>query len=348
MLFLPTYYLEANRPYFPPHLVSEPALANLQVIAADLPPASNIAIECRLKADSSSVDLIPQFAQKGGSGKFLVQINTGDPVWSKVGRFCRHWTEPGSGLEQGIREIWLEFDVDGNTIGLPRPSVFIGFQPHRSVAEYQWLSETTVEMFQDTLLTTAFRQHLATCFSSLPAGAHLFSLGVMLSRPYEWARVCVGGLTPHETLPYLQQIGWPGPMNELQRMFEAVSPLVDEFGLALDVGQGVLPKLGLECYLWETSPQKEPRWERLLDCLVGWGQCSPEKKDALLRWPGGHFHGLTPADVRRLRQTEYPLLHNIFTRRISHLKIVLDPGQPPETKAYLELNNIWIPMGAAE
>ncbi|MCI0398533.1 MAG: hypothetical protein L0332_02730 [Chloroflexi bacterium] len=351
MIFSPAYYLEANRPFFPRQLVPEQALAQIMPIAATLPPVSNIAIECRLPAGATNVDFIPQFVRRGGSGAVLAGHGPDDPVWSQVRRFCAEWVRPASFLQGGIREIWLEFDVAGDTPELPQPSVFIGFDSAAPPAEYQQLSEVTITTLQAELLSASFRRNLATCFAALPAAARLFSLGVMLARRYDRARVCVGNVPKDQALAYLQQIGWPGPLDRVQELIGDLSPLVDEYGLALDVGDNISPKLGLECYLLEPSPAKESRWSQLLDYLAATGQCAPEKKEGLLRWPGRQFHGLSPDEAAQLRATAhsgFPRLHNIFTRKISHLKVVLEPGKPQETKAYLELNNTWLPLGPPE
>jgi hypothetical protein len=130
-----------------------------------------------------------------------------------------------------------------------------------------------------------------------------------------------------------------------------LAPLVDEYGLALDLGDSLAPKLGVECYLYEPSPRQESRWARLLDYFIATGCCAPAKADALLRWPGRHFHGVTLGEIAELRAKSpslAPRLQNLLTRRISHLKLVLEPDQAPQAKAYLELSHAWLPLGSME
>jgi hypothetical protein len=350
MILSPAYYLEANRPYFPLALVPPDALDRIRPVADLLPPVSNVAIECRLQADADNVDFIPQFIQRGGSGRKLAHYRPDDPIWSTIGRFCRQWLQPGTPLQEKIHAIWLEFDISAAATELPQPSIFVGFAGVGDPAYYQQLAESSVGLLQTDLLSPSFRQNLAACFTNLPAPANLFSIGLMLARRYDRARVCIGRLPPAHLLTYLQNIGWPGSLHEVQQFATNLSPLVDEYGLALDVGETITGKLGIECYLYESSPQREPRWSQLLDYFVSLGQCAPEKKEALLRWPGRHLHGLTPAEAADLRaapDTLPPRYQNLLTRRISHLKLVLEPSRLPETKGYLELSHAWYPFGRA-
>ena len=47
----------------------------------------------------------------------------------------------------------------------------------------------------------------------------------------------------------------------------------------------MLPRVGMEGS-FSRLPRREPRWRELLDRLVARGLCPPEKRDALLAWPG--------------------------------------------------------------
>lgn len=351
MIFPASYYLDVNRPYFPPELVSAEALAHIRPVANLLPPVSNVAIECRLQAGVDNVDFIPQFIRPGGSGAKLALYRPEDSIWATVGRFCRQWIQPETALQEKIHAIWLEFDMNGDETELPRPSIFIGFEGAGEAVYYQQIAEQAIEPLQEELLSAAFRQNLFTCFTALSRPANLFSIGLMLARGYDRARVCIGRMPKEKAVGYLQQIGWPGPMAEVEHVINAVSPLVDEYGLALDVGERVTPKLGLECYLYESNPQREGRWRHLIDYFVASGQCAPDKGDALLRWPGRHFHGVTPAEAMELRtagDSLAPRLQNLMIRRLSHLKWVIEPGKPAETKAYLELSHNWYLFGGTE
>jgi hypothetical protein len=351
VIFAPAYYLEANRPFFPPALLPAVALARLEPVAALLPPAANLALECHLHQDAIYVDFIPQFIRPGGSVAVLARGDPDGSGWPAVRDFCASWLRPDSPLARDVHAIWLEFDLGAEPAGPSQPSIFVGFAGAAKRAGYGPLVETAVAALQPGLLSPAFSLKLAACFAALPAGADLFSIGFMLARGYDRARVCIGHLPPGELLPYLHQVGWPGPWAAAADLVANLAPLVDEYGLALDLGDSLSPKLGVECYLFEPSPRRESRWALLFDYLIGTGCCAPAKADALLRWPGRHFHGMTPAEIAELRTNApslAPRLQNLLTRRISHVKLVLEPGQAPQAKAYLELSHAWLPFGSME
>jgi hypothetical protein len=59
--------------------------------------------------------------------------------------------------------------------------------------------------------------------------------------------------------------------------------------------------------------------------------CSPEKRDAVLAWPGQDSFWTAP--------DRWPVeavgLGGVCVRFLSHLKVVGQPGRPPQVKAYL-------------
>src|SRR5207253_3374790 len=79
--------------------------------------------------------------------------------------------------------------------------------------------------------------------------------------------------------------GWPGPAEDAAELAAHFHPLVDGVTVCLDVGETVLPRLGLELHL-DRQPPAEPRWAVFLDRLVDAGWCTAEKRDGLLSWPG--------------------------------------------------------------
>ena len=102
-----------------------------------------------------------------------------------------------------------------------------------------------------------------------------------------------------------------------------------------DVGEGVSAKLGVEVTFGESSAsfqRDDPEDTRLLDYLVEHDLCLPDKRDALLSWVGGfRLASRGPSDAEAAP---------IFLRTISHIKLVFQPGRPPEAKAYLGLGRI--------
>jgi hypothetical protein len=78
----------------------------------------------------------------------------------------------------------------------------------------------------------------------------------------------------------------------------------------------------------------DPESTRLLDYLVQKKLCLPEKREAILRWVGGFR-------LSRNAVASFGEETPIFLRRVSHVKIVYEPGGAPTAKAYLTVGRAW-------
>jgi hypothetical protein len=147
----------------------------------------------------------------------------------------------------------------------------------------------------------------------------------MLGRPGEAVRVSV--LVPRlDAHPYLASIGWHSGLETLDRGIEAFASYTDfddpyaAVQIDLDVGGVIGPLIGLTL-----RPRHLSGWPGLLDALVGAGLCAPQKRDALLAWPGQ-----TVAEL----EADGQLQSCILERDISHAKISCGAGVEPKAKAY--------------
>ena len=121
---------------------------------------------------------------------------------------------------------------------------------------------------------------------------------------------------------YLAELGWRGDIEDMVRTLAPFGTFATNMALAIDIGAGVGPKIGLECYMDERRrPQATASWIGLLDELVAQGMCTPAERDALLAWPG-------------VEQTTQFIWARTFTRGLNHLKVVYQPGRPVVAKAY--------------
>jgi hypothetical protein len=163
--------------------------------------------------------------------------------------------------------------------------------------------------------------NLSLCHSALPPEGTVFQVGVMLSRNLPGVRVCVANVRTAGIGAYLAGIGWPGPVDELARMLGPLSSFPVLMALGLDVGPAILPRIGVEYYPeWERRPWIDPRWMALLDHLVAAGLCTPQKRDALLAWPGRTYARF--------------LWISTVLRGLNHVKLVYQPGTSLCAKAY--------------
>ena len=360
-------YVEVIAPHLPRQLVSAAALAHIRTVARLLPPATGTVFECRLDEHASAVDLIVMFQPPDGGREQLAGSRPSvlpdalftQLAWSRVRDFCREWAAPTSAWSEQVADIWLEFDLDGPPPVVPIPGFFAAFRETaadepggRGGAELdpQALAVLVVEKLLAEPISPRLRRNLAACFSALPPGARVFSLGIWFSRATDAVRLCISGISNHELLPYLQRIGWSPPSGlhrdspQLGPLLSQFLPVIDRVSLALDIGATVRPKVGLECYLNELDPSKEPRWRQLMARIVDTGLGTPQKCDALLTWYGYSDERAHPANwPRNLRlATGFlgPNVRSMLVRQFNHVKIVVDPERGCEAKAYLAVRHV--------
>jgi hypothetical protein len=193
-------------------------------------------------------------------------------------------------------------------------------------------------------ISPQIESNLRLCADSLPAGATISHLGAMLSRSVKAVRVNVKGISPEQLLDYLMQIGWSDPTNTFSTLTSTLSEFVDSILLSFDVGVTVLPRIGLECFL-NNQPCDEPRWQLFLDYLIERKLCTLAKQNALLNWPGfshkSSVPDLWPSNISFGDRLLGSRAFSLFSRWISHIKLVHQPGNPLEAKAYLGFAHGW-------
>lgn len=332
-------YLKVVTPHLRPELVSPEALSRICALAQILPPFSLALLECRLGADQSRVDFEVYFSRIAPS---LPEIFLNHPTWRSFQEICQELIELESFLHQKVKHIWLEFDVDGQLAQVPVPCIFFSLN-QETVSEPQELIEMASRLLNHPV-SSLFESNLRLSMNCLPAKARIIYIGAMLSRSNQAVRIVISGIPPEQLLDYLVQIGWINPTDTLRSLVSNLSGFVDHIQLACDVGETVLPRIGLECFLLE-QPKHEPRWQLFLDYLVETGLCTPAKQNALFAWPG-FFQKASQPELWPNNLTWGDLFlggraFSIFTRKINHIKIVYQPGTFLEAKAYLGFAHKW-------
>ncbi len=167
-------------------------------------------------------------------------------------------------------------------------------------------------------------------------------VGVMLGRTTAAIRLVLSGLSFAQIRHYVPRVGWPGTAHQVQTAVACAAAFSDFVWLHLDVGTTVGPRLGLEHHFYGAAqPSDEPRWTAFPAHLVGQGQCTAAKQQALLAYVGRTPLGLTaprwPADLRLAGDLFGPLGFTEQVRALHNIKLVYHPRRVAVAKAYLSL-----------
>lgn len=237
----------------------------------------------------------------------------------------------------------MEFDLDGEQFSVPLPCIFLQFN-NEIVIDAQSLIETTFRLF-NYQVSPLIQSNLRRCADFLPAGAKISHLGAMLSRQANAVRMNVEGIPPIQLSDYLVQVGWSDPTNTFSTLISTLSEFVDCILLSFDVGDTILPRIGLECFFYK-QPKHELKWQLFLDYLVERELCTSAKKDALLSWYGfsnkSSVPELWPSNISVGDRLFGSRAKSIFWRRLNHIKLIYQSGIPLEAKGYLGFGHSWV------
>jgi hypothetical protein len=275
-------------------------------------PAADLAFLCRRRSAGPSI-LAGQSAVTLRDELFTI------PAWGAVREFCRRWVEPASAFAGQFSHLILEIDLESEPAGPPVPCVVLG-ATRSHPADVRWL-EPALDTLGASLPPQAWR-NLQRLRSSVMTDA-MFHVGLMHSRRTEGLRV-VFEAAGDRVFSELTDLG-AGDLSTLAAIADRVRGLTDVVNVAVDVGESVGRRVGVECKINENVRMDRDRWSRLLDDLVEMGACAPDRRGPLLQWPGGC--------VERLAHLPLPVA---VARKISHFKIVAGPSGPGvHGKAYL-------------
>lgn len=288
-------------------------------LARGLPGDLLTVLELRLGNKSGPIDLAFRLS---GPEEALRIAEVLPP--SHVRSFLSLWGETGGPLAP-IHSAWVEFDLDREPEGVPNPVVCAKLSPG---APLPWLTGTLFPALHGKPLTAEQEALIRLCWESIPAPAYLLYAFSLLSRGADTLRLEIFGLSPSGILSYLEQVAptaipWmEGPVSLFQG--------VERVHLSIDVGDGILPRIGIEGS-FSRLPNWEPGWKSLLDRLVGRSLCRPEERDAALAWKGSDTFWTAPAAW----PVEAVGPGGFCFRKLSHVKVVCRPDRRREAKLYL-------------
>lgn len=299
-------------------LCDGPTRERIQAVARRMPVDSPAIIEVRLAHHESRAD----FSARVTSREQALHLAA---VFSPHRRESQHWAEFEMAGNR-VPALWLELDLDPELPDLPPPLLIAQLPPE---PDPLWLADTLLPALHGRPLTPAQRETVLSSARAVPPPARLLYAFSLHSRPGNAVRLEILGLGPAESHAYLSLIA-PHTLPTLSE----IAPLLagtENPHLSFDIGEAgeILPRIGLEG-AFPTQPPREPRWAELLSRWADLGLCSPEKRDAVLAWPGQDSYWTAP--------DRWPAEAGIggrLVRFLSHVKVAGQPGWPPEAKAYL-------------
>lgn len=342
-------YFERLQPLINPTLISPEYVCAIRRLAGIFPTFVNNAFgfESRLSSTEQRTDFALNMTPKGcelfAQNQFyqsLPQISGEKTKWNQISHFFQEWGKTNKSPFADASSVWLEFDVDRLSPEQLVPSIILfGYSLEHNQSKMvvhrplEWLTGTALPILRGSPLPDYLERNFLHCIE-LAMPATYFQVGTMLSRKIDVLRLCVFNITGEGIIKYLSRIGLHDSINEIEQAISDFSGLVDSMCLHVDVGKTIYPRIGLELlydnlHPWKRQPEKETRWFQLFDKLVARGLCTPEKREALLRWPG--YERISQSSQE---QEFNSMSHGLLLRGLQHIKLVFSPNQPPEAKAY--------------
>lgn len=295
-------------PLFAPETVRR-----LRRLAMTLPGECQGTLEARLARGAAPVDLSLRLRTAEKARALAARLPS-------VERFLLRWS---GGELTPVRSVWLEFDLDRAESRAP---VVCAKLPGST--DSGWLVDILLPALQGGDLASGQRALILACLDALPASARLLYVFSLRARGSDAIRLEIFGLEPAAMPGYLRSLA-PETVPAVAEV-ATIFAEVERLHLSFDVTDTILPRIGVEGS-YPRQPSREPRWEILLERLVQRRLCSPEKKDALLAWPGYDTFWTAPG--------RWPVAEigpqGFCVRALSHLKVVCRPDRQPEAKAYL-------------
>lgn len=295
-------WLAVVRPRLTEPLFHPAAVERLLATSRHLPGDGFGILETRLASGAGMVDLSVRLSE-AAQARFLSEL--GGPL-------------------SIVRSVWLEFDLDRGTGGLPEP---IPCAKLPADADPLWVVDALLPTLHNRELARGQRDRWLSCQREIPAPGYLLYAFSLRARGSDAVRMEIFGLDAEQILDVLGRISPAAvpPAAEITPLFEEVERLHLSFDLSPD--GGVLPRIGIEGS-FPRLPRREPRWRELFTRLEERGLCDHGKREAALAWPGYDTFWTAPE--------RWPAgAQGFCIRSLSHVKVVCEPGREPEAKVYL-------------
>lgn len=340
-------------PFLSEQIISRKNIDEIRNINKFIKYSRNILFEVYLKNRIRRVDYCLGFTHEKDDRETFLNLtcaNSQTPHWQNMHLFASAWCDPDSEIGRYVSDLWLEFDAGSRGPSSRAPSLFFSIGNDTRLAEKEEFSltvplfEIARRIFSLLNLNFPFRTlgNLERSYNVFAPHRIKIYTGIWFSRSSETIRLVPMGFNQGNiTGMYaaLKEVGLPGAKDAYQNEWYELVHEKTILNPALDIGEKISPNLRLEMSFGEQKlKDRRLLWQEFMEKMVSKGLCLPQRRDAVLRWPGGNRLGgkdelsglLWDMEEKSVEAEGY-----ILGRDINHVKISFFPHRKPETKAYL-------------
>lgn len=316
--------LDEAVPHLRKNIVEENELSKLEFFkreAFDSFSTSWLLFECPLHGDKKWVDLSICIDSPKSLTPSIRSLETAFSEMSTkdIWKRCTQFLTKAHQLKTGY--FGLELDI-GSGEYPPAPNFFICTTEFQQKEFVLFANDLVLQLGRKRVSSKyaiTLERHVDVCASLEDP---IIASGIMLARPGSGIRIHSSfslAQGPSALEKRLKKMRYPHSARELVELLAKFPPqALNNIGLALDIGDEIGPKVGIEIFAEEGNNSKAA-WEPLLALLVQEKLATAEKVEAFLNWPGGL---LRPDKL-------------LFGRKINHIKLVFHPGKKLQAKIYL-------------
>ena len=347
-------YLHLIESHIPGELVSSKNFDEIKNLANHFTGGltSFFGFESRLSDSKARSDyLFAVSSMKGEREALLNLIKNGNlpkpfhnkSEWKQICNFATAWADSKSILHDNVLGLWFEFDTSSHSSEMPIPNIFLQIKKLRietpeDIKKLSWITHIALPLLTGQHLSKKMEKGLIRSIQQLPEGTSVIHVGTMLKREVSGIRIVINRIKPEQIIPYLKSLGWSDETEELSLLLEELENYVSRMILHINVGEDVGSRIGLECSFSKDQYHQETGWSNFLNYLSEKKLCLPEKKSALLNFLGAEQENTNQDFDSESYIPSVMIPDNNFSsalvRYISHIKIVYEPNNPLEVKAY--------------
>jgi hypothetical protein len=324
------------------------ARRRLAAIAGAMPAIPRVAVELRLSAAESQVDLQQCFLRAEADFPRLAKYARDRAVdqagWESIVRYTADLADPAHDFGKTVEEVYLEQDLP-EAATPPPPAIFIDLPGDATAARA--LALETMRRLQSGGPGIGARSEAAVgrIFDACRGDAFVSHIGCMLGRAIPGVRINIKAARPVQLMHFLRDCGWPGDAERAFELFDYAVTACDRVTIAFDIAGELLPHFGVECF-FDNQPASDPAWHRLLSHLSGEGYCDHAKARAFLDIPAtitpATWPGSWPADTAIATLLGNEREFTSYARRAVHIKIADGPAGARTAKAYFGAGHLTI------